>query len=70
MDKVKNYNKSITILSVIIPLAIASLFRIKLDVKIPVFLPPIYASINALTAILLLSAFWAIKIIKENFMSV
>ncbi len=37
MDKVKNYNKSITILSVIIPLAIASLFRIKLDVKIPVF---------------------------------
>ena len=61
MTKKKNYTKLITVLSVIIPLAIASLFRIKLDVKLPVFLPPIYASINALTAILLISAIVAIK---------
>lgn len=56
-----NYNKSITILSVIIPVVIASLFSIKIDVKLPVFLPPIYASINAITAILLILAIWAIK---------
>ncbi len=57
----KNYNKAITALSVIIPIVIASLFRIKLNIEIPVFLPPIYASINAITAVLLITAIWAIK---------
>jgi len=52
---------NIIILSILIPIVIASLFRIKLDIKIPVFLPPIYASINAITAILLVTAVWAIK---------
>lgn len=61
MPKVKNYNKLITALSVIIPLVIASLFRVKLDIELPVFLPPIYASTNALTAVLLIIAIWAIK---------
>ena len=59
--KKKNYKKTIIILSILIPIVIASLFRIKLDIKIPVFLPPIYASINAITAILLVTAVWAIK---------
>jgi len=59
--KKKNYKKIIIILSILIPIVIASLFRIKLDIKIPVFLPPIYASINAITAILLVTAVWAIK---------
>ena len=61
MTTIKNYNKFITALTIIIPIVIASLFRIKLDIELPVFLPPIYASINALTAILLIAAIIAIK---------
>ena len=62
----KKYNKWIVALSIIIPLAVAALFGINLrelgfDVKPLAFLPPIYATINGLTAILLLIAFWAIK---------
>ena len=60
MDK-KNYTKTITALSIIIPLVIAALFSVKLDITLPVFLPPIYATINAITAILLISAIIAIK---------
>ena len=60
MDK-KNYTKTITALSIIIPLVIAALFSVKLDITLPVFLPPIYATINAVTAILLISAIIAIK---------
>ncbi len=62
----KKYNKWIITLSIIIPLAVAALFRINLrdlgfDVEPLTFLPPIYASINGLTAVILLTAFWAIK---------
>lgn len=57
----KKYNKLIIILSVAIPVAVAALFGVKLDVELPVFLPPIYASINAMTALLLVIAVWAIK---------
>lgn len=57
----KKYDKWIIILSVTIPLVIAALFSIKIDLELPVFLPPIYASINALTAALLIAAVWAIK---------
>jgi len=57
----KKYNKLIIILSVAIPVAVAALFGVKLDVELPVFLPPIYASINAMTALLLVVAVWAIK---------
>jgi putative membrane protein len=62
----KKYNKWIIALSIIIPLAVAALFRINLrdfgfDVEPLTFLPPIYASINGLTAVILLIAFWAIK---------
>ncbi len=61
MTSNKKYNKTILILSVIIPIVVASLFRIKLDLELPVFLPPIYATINGFTAILLIVAVWAIK---------
>lgn len=61
MEASKQHKKIITILSIFIPIAVAALFGIKIDVKLPVFLPPIYASINALTAIVLIIAFWAIK---------
>ena len=62
----KKYNKWIVVLSIAIPLVVALLFGINLrelgfNVKPLTFLPPIYATINGLTAVLLLIAFWAIK---------
>lgn len=55
------YNKFIVILSIAIPLAVAALFGIRIDLELPFFLPPIYATINAITAVLLLCAVIAIK---------
>ena len=57
----KKYNKWIVILSIAIPLVVAILFGVKIDAKLPVFLPPIYASINGLTALLLIVAVIAVK---------
>ncbi len=57
----KRYKKIITILSIVIPLAVAALFGIKLDVEPLSFLPPIYATINGITAVLLVAAVVAIK---------
>lgn len=58
----KKYNKIIIILSVIIPLAVAALFGVKLpNVEPLMFLPPIYATINAITACVLTVAFLAIR---------
>ncbi len=61
--KVSNnkYNKLITLLSIGIPVLVAVLFGVKIDYELPVFLPPVYATINALTAIILIIAVWAIK---------
>jgi len=42
------------------------LFGVKIDYNLPIFLPPIYASINALTAIILIVAVWAIKNSKRE----
>ncbi|MEQ9591167.1 MAG: DUF420 domain-containing protein [Cyclobacteriaceae bacterium] len=55
------YRKLIIVLSVVIPLAVALLFRVKIEGYDFSFLPPIYASINGLTAILLLVGLWAIR---------
>lgn len=62
----KRYNKWIIVLSVAIPLVVALLFGVNLrklgyDVEPLSFLPPIYASINGLTAVVLVIAVWAIK---------
>jgi len=62
----KKYNKWIIVLSVAIPLVVALLFGVNLrklgyDVKPLSFLPPIYASINGLTAIVLIVAVLAVK---------
>ncbi len=57
----KKYNKWIVILSILIPLVVVILFGIKIDADLPIFLPPIYASINAATSILLIVAVWAVK---------
>ena len=62
----KKYKRIITILSIVIPLAVAALFGVNLkklgfDVEPLMFLPPIYATINGLTAVLLIAAVVAIK---------
>ena len=60
----KKYNKLIVVLSIVIPVAVAALFGIKIDAELPVFLPPIYAGVNAITALVLVLAFFAIQ--KKN----
>ena len=62
----KKYNIWIVVLSIVIPVVVATLFGIKIDAELPIFLPPIYASINALTALVLIVAVWAIKNKKKN----
>ncbi len=57
----KVFRRLIIGISIIIPLAVASLFRIKVEGYDFSFLPPIYATINGLTAILLMGAVIAIK---------
>ena len=62
----KKYKKIITALSIVIPIAVAALFGINLktlgfNVTPLTLLPPIYASINGLTAVLLIAAVVAIK---------
>ncbi len=62
----KKYNKWVIILSILIPAIVAMLFKVKLsDFGIQVeplgFLPPIYATINGSTAVLLVLAVMAIK---------
>ncbi len=58
----KKYNKWIVILSIAIPLVVAALFGVKIPNAKPLtFLPPIYATINGITALLLIIAVWAIK---------
>ncbi|PIA81677.1 hypothetical protein BFR04_13125 [Gaetbulibacter sp. 4G1] len=70
----KKYNKLIVILSIIIPIVVATLFRVKIPNVEPLsFLPPIYATINGLTAVILVLAFLAIKkkkiVLHENLMT-
>jgi putative membrane protein len=60
-DKVKNVRKLIIALSIVIPLAVAILFKVKIPGYDLSFLPPFYAGINGLTAILLIGALIAIK---------
>jgi putative membrane protein len=57
---------AIKIVSIAIPLAVAALFGIRVDGVDFSFLPPIYAGINAITAVLLLCSLLAIKLNKIN----
>lgn len=66
IENEKKYNKWIVLLSIVIPLAVAALFSIKLknfgvNVEPLTFLPPIYATINGFTAIILILAVLAVK---------
>lgn len=55
------YRKLIIALSIGIPLAVAALFGVKVEGYDFSFLPPVYATINGITAFLLIFAFIAIK---------
>ncbi|MEZ7516247.1 DUF420 domain-containing protein [Flavobacterium frigidarium] len=62
----QKYKKWIVILSIAIPVVVVILFGVNLkklgfDVEPLTFLPPIYACVNAITAVLLVSAVLAIK---------
>lgn len=58
----KKYNKWIVTLSISIPLVVAVLFGIKIPNVAPLsFLPPIYAAINGVTAVILILAVFQIK---------
>ncbi len=62
----KKYNKAIVAVSILIPTVVAILFSVKLkDLGVSVepmpYLPPIYATINGITAVLLVAAVMAIK---------
>lgn len=64
----KKYKGVIWTLSIVIPLAVAALFGVNLqrmgyDVEPLTFLPPIYATINGLTAVFLV---WAVAAIKRG----
>ena len=61
----KKYKKFITVVSIVIPIAVAALFGIKIPNVEPLrFLPPIYATMNGITALLLIFSVMAIK--KSN----
>lgn len=58
----KRFNRFIAVVSIVIPVVVAVLFGVKLPNVEPLsFLPPVYASINGLTAVLLILAVVAIK---------
>lgn len=62
----KKYNAFIVIVSIVIPVVVAILFGVKLkdfgyNVEPLSFLPPIYATTNGITAIVLIAAVIAIK---------
>ena len=61
MSENNKYGIWIKIVSVAIPVVVAILFGVRVDYELPIFLPPIYSSLNALTAVLLVLALVAIK---------
>ena len=74
-EKVKKYTPWVWILSIAIPVVVAILFLIKIpNVKPLTFLPPVYAFINAITAVFLSIAYIAIKrkkiILHERLMKI
>jgi len=67
----QKFSKFIIVVSIVIPVVVAILFGVKLkdlgyDVKPLSFLPPIYATINGITAVVLVAAVMAIKNGKQK----
>ncbi|MEJ6547290.1 MAG: DUF420 domain-containing protein [Flavobacteriales bacterium] len=62
IQREKKFNTGITIVSILIPVVVAVLFGVKIPGVAPLsILPPIYATINGLTALVLIMAVFAIK---------
>ena len=61
MQEKNKYGIWIKIISIAIPVVVAILFGVRVVYELPIFLPPIYSSLNALTAVLLVLALVAIK---------
>jgi len=59
--QIAKFRRLIIAISIIIPIAVAALFGIRVDGVDLTFLPPFYATVNGLTAVLLLAALVAIK---------
>ena len=68
------YKGLIITLSIVLPIAVAALFKVKIEGYDFSFLPSIYATINGLTAVLLVTALVAIKngkrILHERLMKI
>ena len=62
--QIKKTRNLITLVSIVIPLAVAILFKVKIPNVDLSFLPPFYATINGITAITLVAALIMIK--KKN----
>ncbi len=60
-QKVDRYKRLIIIVSIVVPVLVAILFGVKVPGYDLTFLPPIYATINGITAVLLTAAVLAIK---------
>ncbi len=65
-NKEKKYKHLGIIISIVLPLAVALLFRVELKGYNFSYLPPIYATINGITAIVLTCAYFAIKKRKKK----
>lgn len=59
--QIKNFRILTWVISIAVPLVVAVLFGVKIDGVDTSFLPPIYATINAITALVLVSALYMIK---------
>ena len=60
-EKKEPFKKLIIAVSIVIPIVVAVLFGVKIPGYDLSFLPPIYATINGITAVLLIAAVMAIK---------
>ena len=62
MVKNNKYNSLIWVVSIVIPVVVAFLFTVRIpNVESLSFLPPIYATINGITAVVLIIALLAVK---------
>jgi putative membrane protein len=59
--KIKKARLAIIAASIAVPLVVVVLFGVKIENVDLSFLPPVYATINGLTAVVLLAAVWAIR---------
>ena len=62
MAESKKYRPLVIAASVLVPVVVAILFTVRIpDAEPLTFLPPIYAGINAVTSLLLITALYFIK---------